>query len=721
MAHEAAIRLTLSNAQFITGIKGSSTAVTDMSRKSKAGMDAFGASADRAKQKVIAIGSAAKSALRWTTSLGGAFTVASMIKGATQLQRTYRQIAFGVRDANGQMLKASEVQKLAERSAAATGQSNADMAQSFRDILDATGDLDFSRKVLETIGTTSMATGAELDTVGTLADQLHTKFGVSADGMLDAMAEVFDAAKQGGPKFQDYADAASNVGAELLAAGIGGKKGLDFMLGSLVRTDDEFKSLPKQVAGLKAVLRGLSEKGELSKLALKVGIDPKTLINEKDALTRVRHILSTGAKGSKALLEPLHEGEEKRTMEILFTNPFKKALADAQKTGLKGKAAIDAALKTFDAGLAEFGKSGLDGAAMQRRADEERKSPEAQLTLALDKLSTAFSQPAIIQAINDLAVQLPKLADILGEIVSFAAAHPILAGAAAVGGNVLTDVAGEALGSGASALGGKLIQKLFGKGAGAAVGGAGGGLAGSAAEIAASGISRFHQMGGEGGLTASMLEGLPEALTAGEAAAAGIAPAITTGLSALALPIGAAIAAATMGYGIHKLNVEDDASSELGSATAAAFGGGTKKQKQAALARLQAAQKGAADADTGGGPLDWIARTVTGVDSRQGAADQMKLADEAIAKLRADLAKTGAPGGGKGPIVLPDTNIVGRVKVDAEGTRAIGIATATALGGRVLDVRITNAGDLGLGRANAGPGGSRGPMAAGTPRQGGSV
>lgn len=717
MSREAAVRLTLSNAQFVTSIKRAGDVVQDVTHKGKRGMDAFGASADRVKGKIVAMGGAARTAMRYAVSLGGAFTVGNAIKGAVQLQRSYRQIAFGVREANGAMLKAVDVQKLVERTAAATGNKNEDMAQSFRDMLDATGDLDFSRKVLGAVGTTATGTGAELGTVGELADQMHTKFGVSAEGMLDAMAQVYGAAKQGGPNFNQYAEAISGVGAELLAAGVKGQKGLDFMLGALVATDDEFKSIPKQVAGLKAVLRGLSEKSELKKLAGNLGIDSKKLINEPDAIARLRRIFSTGKKGADAVLAPLHEGEEKRTMEILFTNPFKKALKEAEATGLKGQSAIDAALVVFDKGLGEFGKSSMDAAELVRRADEERRSPEGQLTAALNRLGKAFAQPPIIKAIDDLAVHLPKLAELVADIVGFAAAHPIIAGGAAVGGKILTGIAGDAIGGAVSTGAGALIKRMLGKGAGGAVAN----VAGGAAEVAASGIQRFQQFGMGGGITAEMLGAAPEALAAGEAAAAGIAAPLATGLAVtIGGAIAAAVAAATMGYGIHRLGVEGDASADLGSATAAGFGGGSRQQKMAALERLQASRKTFAETETGEGGLDWLARTVTGVDSRQGAKEQLRLADEAIKKLQADLARTpGAKGGG--PVVLPETNIVGRVKVDQEGSRMIGVATATALGGQVLTVRIANAREVGLGTANAGPGGSRGPRAADTPKQGGSV
>jgi len=714
MAREAAVRLTLGNGQFITSMKQAGDSVQSVATKGQKSMDAFGAAANNVRSKVLALGGAAKNVARYAASLGGAFTFGNAIKDALSLQTSYRHIAFGVKNARGEMLKAADVQKIVERSAALTGQANAKMADGFRDLLDASADVDFSTKVLAAVGTTAAATGDEISTLTTLADQLNSKFGITADQMLDVFAQVKSAAEKGGPKMSEFADVMGAVGAELNAAGLEGKAGLDFMLGALNATDQRFKSLPKQVAGLKAVLRGLGESGELTKLASKLGLDPTKLINEKVAIARLRRILGTGEKGAKALLGGMHQGEERETMNILFIEPFEKALAEAQKSGLKGQAAIDAAILVFDKGIAAMGKAGMDGAALQREADAARKSPEMQLTLALNRLSNAFSKPAIIAAIDQLAQSLPKLAEHIASFIEFAAKHPYLTGAGAIGGNLLGGVVTEALGGALAAGGGALVKKMIGKKGGA-------GLAGATVE-AASGIQRYHQFGMAGGITGQMLGAAPEALAAGEAAAAGIAPALGAGLAlTIAGAVTAAVAAAGLGYGIYKLGNEEDASRELASATAGAYGGGSRSGKEAALERLTKAKTSLEEADVGGGPLDMFARLFTDVDSRKGAAEQMKLAGEAIAKLQADLGRPAAmPGAPPGKATTGEVDIVGRVKVDAESSRLIAAATTTALGGRILDVRITNARDIGVPNGG-GPVIGRGPMKAGETRQGGGV
>jgi hypothetical protein len=702
MARQAGVKLTLENSQFIAQVKKSGEAVQRMATASKRLLaDQFGAGATAAKRSIMGLSGELRDAARWAVTLGGAFTIGRGIKDALHLQTTYRQIAFGVRDASGAMLKAADVQRIAERSAAKTGQANEDMAQSFKDLLAASGDVEFSRKVLDAVGTTALATGESLGDLTTLSDQLNSKFGVGADQMLDTFAQVFGAAKNGGPSFAEFAEVSGAVGAELMAAGLEGKRGLDFMLGALVATDQPLKSLPKQVAGLKAVLRGLGEKSELTKLGNQLGIDPKKLINDKDAITRLKRIFSTGRAGVKALLAPMHEGEEKTTMKVLFTDPFEKALSEAEKSGLKGQAAIDKALTVVDSGVASFGKSNMTAAEIVDEANRARNTPEAKLTEALNRLKTAFGQPEIIKAIDDLAKNLPALADILSKVVGFAAKHPVAAGAIALGGKVGMDVAGDVTNGLISKGVGAIAKRVLGKGAASVAGTA-------AAETAAGGLLSAAPTG---------------AITAAELGAAGIAPSFMAGgfgaaAAAAALPVaGIAAGGLAVGYGIKRsYDNEDDVMSELSSATAAGFGGGSLDQKRAALERLKSAQGAAQEADVGGGVMDWFGRTVTGVDSRAGADAQMKLAAEAIAKLEASIAKAMEPK--KAEAAAEAAAKPKEVKLDQTAPKLIAEAVRNGLDGITINATIGTG--RGLGTVTT-TGGSRGPASAPPAQQGGAV
>jgi hypothetical protein len=676
----AQVKLTLDNGQFLVTIKQTGDEVDKQSKRGKKSMDLFGGGIDRAKKSMGELGGTVKQVAGMAAGLLGGFTLGTAVSGAVKLRSSYQSLAFSIQQAGGAMMNAAQVQQLVERTAADTGRTNEEMAKSFDELRQATGDLDFSRKALTAVGNTATATGEDLDTIVSISDQLHTKFGIAAENMQDTLAQVFQMAQRGGPSFKEFSDVIGSVGAELLAAGLDGQKGLDFMLGALVQTDDRLKSLPAQVKGLKGLLRGLGEKSELDKLAAKLALDPKKLFNEKDAIARLRMILGTGQKGVEALMGSMKEGEEKETMKILFTDPFEKALADANASGMKGKAAIDSALGVFDKGMEEFGKATLDGAALQREAQKKREEPEARLREALNRLNTAMGQPQIIQAIDDLSKHLPKLAEIFGDLVTFAAQNPILAATLGIGGKAAASF-----------------------------------VAGMTAEII-----KAHVQGGRAA-----------AAQMGAGAGAGGAPAGSKAIGALGAAgviAGTAVTAFAVGKeGIDNAFAEDKGRmDELSSATMAGFsGGGSIDELKARLARLKKAAKGAETAGSGG-LFDMVGQLFhDGPSSADQMVKQQELAGQAIARLESKIRiaeRNAEVAAAVAAVPVP----AGEVKkqtatVDAAGGQMIAAAMKTALGGQVLTVRLANAGEVGLGRASPGPGGSRGPMAAPVTRQGGGV
>ncbi len=712
---EAAVKLTLDNAQFMVTIKRTGDEVDKAGKRGQKSMDLFGAGAASAKKSFMDLGGAVKNTLKLAGSLGGAFSVGNAIRGAVRLSSTYSSLAFRIKSATGEMYTAADVQQLVERSAAKTGRTNEEMAESFGRLRDATGDTEFARNSLEAVGNTATATHQDLGDIITVADQLHTKFGVSAENMQDAMAQVWQAAGQGGPAFSELADVVSAAGAELLSAGLSGQKGLNFMLGALVKTDDAFKSLPKQITGLKAVLRGLGEEGELKKLAAKLSIDPKKLINEKDALARLRTIFGKGEQGVKELLAPMHQGEEKDTMKILFTDPFEQALKDAQKSGLNGKAAIDKALVTFDAQIKNFGLATLTGADIVEEAARKRQEPEAQLNAALNNLNTAFSRPEIVGAINQLSVHLPQLAKIFGDLVSFAAKNPILAASLGLGvkgaSSFFAGMASEIIKAHITGV----RMAAGGAGAGGSVSNVAGKVAGAAGE--AGGMTLTDSFGTP--MNIPTKKSMAEKLGVGDAA--GKQRAFVAG----SLILGTALDV----YGIaseqigNRFAEEADVMKELSEATLAASNGGSLEDQKAALARLEKANAAALNANVGGGFVDNLSRGILGAGHALGIndapTDTGALADQQFAMAGTMMArrKHAIDQLQNKPAAVPaasaEAGAVETVKAKADASpRVIAAAMATALGGKILTVRIANPGELGLGKASPGPGGSRGPMVA---------
>lgn len=675
---EAAVKLTLDDAEYVVTMRKAGDEAEKSANKGRKAMGLFGTSIKGAKSAMSDFVGIGKKAVGLATGLAAGFSVGTALQNAVALKTRYNELAFSLSVANQQTIHAAEVQAIVEKAAAKSGRKARELVETFDELNAATGDMDFSADVLESIGTTATATGKSVDTLAKLADQLHTKFGVGAKEMQERFAQVFEASKKGGPSFEEFADVASSVGAELLAAGLDGKKGLDFMLGALVQTDDKMKNLPAQVKGIKAVLRGLSDKGELKKIAEGLGIDPGKLVKEKDAMARLKKIFSFGQQGVKALMGAMAEGEEKQTLQILFTDPFQKALNDANQNGLKGRKAIDSALKVLEEGIAEFGKQTIDGANIQQQAAERMKDPQKRLEMALEQLEQSFAQPEIIDAIGQLSVYLPRLAKVFADLVKFAAQNPILSGALGLGGSAsfgfVKTMASELANAGLKSAT-KMAEKNL-----------------TAANAFAERIGQAHKLGGM---------------------------AIGNALQGAAALAGVAIAA-EIGKKLIDAKAEEDAKTtgDLGVASARAghFTGNLSREK-AELEGLRKSVAAAKESRSGiGGFMEdvfsGIGGKLTGTTGASALKDvqiseAMRLIGEKQAHIKELEAAAGKPGSGPG----------GTVAIDPKSNKATGEAVAHALSSKVVKVEIVGGGQL---RGTSG-GGSRGPRSPAPAQPGGGV
>lgn len=710
---EASVKLTLDDGQFVASMRKVGDATEAETRKMAKGARTFGTEIKGAERElkgataaVRGLGGAAGKAIGLVTGLAGGLTLGSAVKGAVELDSRFKQLAFRVGTASGKLVKHTEIQRLAEQAAARTGRRTVEMADAYEQLFAATGDRDFADNMLETIGEARSATGQSIEVLTQLADQMHTKFGVTADEMGDVFAQVFEAAQKGGPSFEEFAGIASSLGAELLNAGMRGRQGLDFMLGALVKTDDEMKNLTAQTKGIKQILLSLGDANQIKGIAKALAIDPKKLLNEKDLMARMRKVLGMGPKGLAALKGSMHEAEEQKALRILFTDPFEQALAEAQASGLKGKAAIDKALGVLDAGIGEFGKATLDGAGLQKEAAKRMKDPEARLTAALETLERSFAQPEIIEAIDSLAQYLPRIAKTFGSFAKFVAHNPLLSAALGVGGKIGGGLASEAIGEAIKAA---LTGGKGGRGAG--------GAASALAEAATAGLERHQQFEGiEGGLTEAMLRG-------GDGAAGKLEKGFLSGATVMGTAIQAAAiaAAAAAAYEIGKEQIDnafgEDAQTtgDLAAAEAGASGsGGSIKTQQAQAQRLRAAIT-AKQNDQGGffrtlfgamasgssGNVDEMGNPIGTSDSpldlnNQGAA-QIDQAQKTLETKEARIAK-----------LIADRNAASsKAAAAAVDGKAVGQAVSDKLkSGPALKVEVINHPQA---PGKAGGGGSRGP------------
>jgi hypothetical protein len=430
---EASVKLTLDDGQYLVSMRKVGDEGEKAGKKGHKSMTLFGQGVHGATHAVHGLHKSLETVTELVTGLAAGFSLEEALKTTVELDAKFKHLAFRISGANGEMVTAHELQEMVEQSAAKAGRRTVEMADSFEKLVKATGNSKFAEESLTAIGVTATATGESVESLTHLAEELHEKFEVGGAQMADVLAQVVDASQHGGPQIEQFADVAGNMGAELAQAGLDGKRGLDFMIGSLTQLKSHVGSLPKAVKGVKAMLLGLGDKTKLGDIAKHAQIDPAKLLNEKDLLGRLRMIMGRGKIGLDALKGSMHEAEEQKALKVLFLDPFQAALEKAVEGGKKGKSALDAALDQLDENVARMGASALDASDLQREANERMQDPQMQLQHAMEELEKAFAQPEIISAINDLSLYLPKAAGALASFVKFAVNHPLLAGGAVVG------------------------------------------------------------------------------------------------------------------------------------------------------------------------------------------------------------------------------------------------------------------------------------------------
>lgn len=646
----------------------------------------MGKGLEAAKGSMRDLVGSAKQGLATVATLGGAFSIAGGVQGAVRLNAKYREIAFNASKAGEKAVEYAEVQGIVERASTKTSRELDEMATAFGDLVQGTGDLQFSTAILASLGTAANAAHTDVATLVPLADQLKTKFGLATEAIPDALARIVDHSRQGGPKLGEFADVASTLGANLMEAGMGGSQALDFLLGSLVKLDDGTGDLGKAVKGVQQLLLNLTKGDEVAALAKDLAIDPKTLLNEKDVIDRLSKILSFGKRGLDALKANFVGPEERKALRILFTQPFEEALQRAKASGLKGKDAVDQALRVMQEGIEAFGDSNFDAAEMAKLAAKEQESPQARLRAAMNALNKAFETPEVIDAITELSKALPQLAEILGDLVSFAAKHPVLAGAGFVGA--------KAAGSAGSAMLGEVASRII------------------------DGHSKGAKAAGEA-LLDKLKAGMPTvSATGGGAMALAFKAASVAAAGAIGFEIGTAIAPYLISDEGFKKERETEGGTEAAIANAA--GGGSAAAMRERLKRLEAALDTESKAKLGSGFIDSAVATFGGPDAAAASKERLARGEAAANDLRWRIReKTIEEARGSSTVTMePETIRGGKVALDSGAPRQIAGALSTALGGKVLSVRIVNGGEGGI---TARAQGTRGPRPTTPPMPSGGV
>ena len=144
-----------------------------------------------------------KNGIKLAATLGGALAIGGLAKDAIKMQNVYRNIAFNVNKVAGNTEDWVSVQRMVTDSVKKTGRNADELAEAFMTVFEATGNLEFSKKAMETVGTTATATGHSVGALANTMQLASRKFGVGVDGAEEAMARMVEKTGVGGKGIEE--------------------------------------------------------------------------------------------------------------------------------------------------------------------------------------------------------------------------------------------------------------------------------------------------------------------------------------------------------------------------------------------------------------------------------------------------------------------------------------------------------------------------------------
>lgn len=389
--------------------------------------------------------------MKTAATLGGAISVGKFVKDAVEMQTVYRNIEHNLSKVNRSVKSWRDVQEMILPIADRTGQDVVSMAQAFNTVFGATGDLEYTKAVLEGIGTVATVSGQDAAKYGELMQIAYRKFGVAGEEANELLAKLDRQMGIGGMSIDDMSARFGVMATEAAEAGFKGADGMARLIGLVGALDDE--NATPALKQMFAILKdGTSAAANLQKNA---GIK---FTADMDAIDKVRETLKS-ARGRKTA-ELTFTGDVRRVYDTLI-KPFDEAVEDAKKQGLKGKALTQAGLKAFDDAMAKLGAETANYTDLQIKAAKRiEDDPTVAMRKALNKMAAAFQDKRMMDAIERLAKMLPGVADGFVGIMDFILRNPMLSAGGFVGAKLGISFAQGALVSAGTKIGAAAVPLL---------------------------------------------------------------------------------------------------------------------------------------------------------------------------------------------------------------------------------------------------------------------
>ncbi len=458
--NEASIRVTANTAPFQQKMRRAGAHVRQTARKMETALgtslaDGFDKGVEASKELASSVRDIATQA----ATLGGLFSAGAMVSGAIKAEKANIALANSLSIATKKFVEVNEVQKLAEDTANATGQSFEESREQLA-LLAATADqFDLTQMVKE-----SSMMAQRLDMDGNKVAEVMSR--IAKTGVADTAQGIAEVTEQAGLlaremlgisleeafdpadlleliTFMNRGDLSKDQALNLFGLGAGFSKDM----GKAIEIAEEFGDALSDVKELEAIRsaagfkKGAFTGKSTTEIFTKIMSKGKGIKEFTNALGFQAKQALEGIVG-KELLEKAQSGKRIKTSEL--------EEAQAKVAALMGKQA----------------SVQVDFNANEKRNAELMNTNAVKIQLAMNKLETAFQSEEVAKAITVVADSLPLIVEPIAELVKNVAEFPKTAIATLIAGKIGLAFAGAAVqsaaGSGVSVMMDMLTKKLMG-------------------------------------------------------------------------------------------------------------------------------------------------------------------------------------------------------------------------------------------------------------------
>ena len=298
--------------------------------------------------------------------------------------------------------------RVSEVTAGIRGTKSSELLDAIGAFVSKTGDLPQALNFAEEFAKISVATGTNLQDVGSAAADLMEKFDIrTVEDMGDALSVLSVQGKRGAFELEDAASQFPKIAAAAASFGLSGKKGLA-QLGGLTQIARRATGSPEQAATAVQNLfkQIIAKSGDIKKGAkVEVFADPKT----KTKARSIQDLLPEIIKGVGGDLEKL--GSIFPKMSIAAIQPLIKVFNDAaNQARAAGRSEKEARAEGEKAVRAELAKA-IDAtgarAEIEKDAARAQQAASAQITAAWETIVTEIGAK-FAPAVADAAVELRR-------------------------------------------------------------------------------------------------------------------------------------------------------------------------------------------------------------------------------------------------------------------------------------------------------------------------